>query len=1435
MPGERALRHVPILLIDAVGFTRLAGVEERRAALRVLQEVLTQKARFFMPYGEVWEKWIRHGTGDGYYFVFDALPVHVALRYALGIGEALAERTSSDLTLRVRMVLAVGDVEWVGDQILSDAFAVAERLISHPPFKRFGDSRAEPWALALTRLFHHGIETQPAEGFEGLDGLGWTPFTAVDKHGAEHPAYVLGPGLDETAAAPAEPKRPRITILIGHSLDDPLPEAVELAHRAVRDLAATGRAVEIRIDQATTAALARELQRGCDLLIYYGHGSSDGHLMFADGRRSFAQLNETLADLWKGVGACFVFACHGERFAEALPCPWLAFTEPILRLSPRPFLVAVAEALRGGEPLNRAVETARGRFAALQAERSGFLDALCLSEAPLPALTFGQGEPNLTRLTAGLAGRARVDFAPPGEYGYPDHDPFVGRSSMLKSLLEVPSPELERPLQRVVWIHGAPGMGKSAILRQLAMTARDLLFHDPGNPIWVLHLHTHKHSRPDTLLADLGERVKELYDLPTSLADADGLARALGDRPGRHLWVLDDLTYLDTRPDSTAARDIVASLKAAATAYAVPLQLVVSSRRPPPPGVEGEEIGPLDFSEARLLAAMVCRQAGFDPKDKLDLELGAARLFHLVRGLTVHYKRSLTLAVEREISFSAYAESLEAQGSLEDLEAADLALAMARHELHQLDELELRHGFAYARFLGNYFPIIERAGWFTAGELAAWFGDAFQVGPPQFTETIYRSGLETLSRLGFCLRETRATGVTYLLPPNQRQVVKALSNPGGVAPVEEVPLRGVQERLSLALEGAARGNWHAASDLLEMEQSFGEDLPNPAAAAAVFAAKRLRAELEVLGHSDSHRQIRVAEEILGLYDLHCGAYETGSREETTAAEQVATALVNKGVTLGQLQRSEEEILVYDDIVRRFAERPETSLAEQVARALVYKGLTLGQLQRSEEAILVYDDIVRRFAERPETSLAEQVAKALFNKGVRLGQLQRSEEAILVYDDVVRRFAERPETSLAEQVAKALVNKGVTLGQTQRFEEAILVFDDVVRRFAERPETSLAEQVATALVNKGVTLGQLQRSEEEILVYDDIVRRFAERPETSLAEQVARALFNKGVSLGQLQRSEEAILVYDDIVRRFAERPETSLAEQVANALFNKGVRLGQLQRSEEEILVYDDIVRRFAERPETSLAEQVAKALVNKGVSLGQTQRSEEEILVYDDVVRRFAERPETSLAEQVAKALVYKGVTLGQLQRSEEEILVYDDIVRRFAERPETSLAELVAKVLVNKGVRLGQLQRSEEAILVYDDVVRRFAERPETSLAELVTKALVNKGLRLGRLQRSEEAILVFDDVVRRFAERPETSLAEQVAKALRSKALMLSESERWHAALAAWEDLVGFLSARGPDLDHFVAPALEGKASALNALKRPDPGGIEEQLDSLPSGDP
>jgi hypothetical protein len=61
--------------------------------------------------------------------------------------------------------------------------------------------------------------------------------------------------------------------------------------------------------------------------------------------------------------------------------------------------------------------------------------------------------------------------------------------------------------------------------------------------------------------------------------------------------------------------------------------------------------------------------------------------------------------------------------------------------------------------------------------------------------------------------------------------------------------------------------------------------------------------------------------------------------------------------------------------RRFAQAPEPALQEQVAMALRNKGVALGQLGEPAQAIAAFEELERRFAGALEPALQEHVAMA----------------------------------------------------------------------------------------------------------------------------------------------------------------------------------------------------------------------------------------------------------------------------------------------------------------------------------------------------------------------------------------------------------------------------------------------------------------------------
>ena len=1075
----------------------------------------------------------------------------------------------------------------------------------------------------------------------------------------------------------------RIVILIGHSITNPQPEAAEIAKVAAYELKDSGLAAELRIDQATMLHFEREARKGCDLLIYCGHGTESGDLSFADGRKSFVDLSHgDLRDFWNKLRACFLFSCSGDRFAIHLPCPWIAFTAPTLTQALSDFFRAFVPALK---ELDLAASVQEALKRCEMGAESSVTQFMHFSEEALPELPVASGKTLLSRTCPAITKNYRIDLSSK----YPYQAPFVGRRSDLQSLMLLPLAFSGRPYQRrVVWVHGDAGMGKSALLREFATCVSDLIFHEADDPVYLLHLHCHKHPEPEDVKAALYARVQELYGMEDRPASLESLFAAIegctGGR-GTHIWILDDLTYRSRPLHSMEEAALLAhDLLDLAQQHMLRWQLVVSSRQSGPPNFDQIRVDALNVTEAQELGSQIWSlRQGISATNSVDVQPGAEELFHLTR-LTAHYTRSLIIAVAQGKSYREYANELRDAGSFVALEQRNATQKMIDFDLRQLGSMEDKHGFAYTRFLKICFSLIAHVNFFTRDELETWFGDSLLVVSTTQSDA-YRIGLEYLALLNFLqVKKSHEGAEIFSLPPNQRRMMQDLSDPTVKLP--EVPLRVAKDRLALALERSDQGVRQTINDLLLLESDYQDSLSDPIAASLVFQAMLIRAKLI---SDNPAKSISVFDRIVDLYDKWRTDYPDDDFE---AARQVATALILKGHLLVKRKRSQEAIDAYGEVVSRFSDRREPGLAQRVASALFNKGIRLGRLNHLDEAIEVFGEVVLHFSHRHEPGFAERVAKALGSKGVCLAALGRYEEEIKAYDEIISRYGDRQEPGLGRQVALALFEKGFRLRKLGCAEEEIDVYDQIVSRYGTRQEPEFVDRISSALINKGVRLYALGRAEEAINVYDEVVGRYGNRQEPRIAELVARALFSKGAILGKLRRVDMAVEAFGEIISRYSSRQEFGLAERVAKALFERGVALSALTQKEAALKSFNHIVVLYGDRQESKLAEQVAKALVSKGVILGELGRSTESIEVFNDVVARFGNLQEGEFSVQVAKALRNKGVAFAGLGRNEEEIDSYDELVLLYGNSKEPEIIKQIQEALKNKQLTLISLGCNEQ-----------------------------------------------------------------------------------------------------------------------------------------------
>ena len=119
--------------------------------------------------------------------------------------------------------------------------------------------------------------------------------------------------------------------------------------------------------------------------------------------------------------------------------------------------------------------------------------------------------------------------------------------------------------------------------------------------------------------------------------------------------------------------------------------------------------------------------------------------------------------------------------------------------------------------------------------------------------------------------------------------------------------------------------------------------------------------------------------------------------EQLSSEEIAKFMFATANTQKQLGHTDDAIKIFDLLEQRYGKDPNPALREQVAQALIHKGIALGQSGRHKDAITVFDLLEQRYGSDNNPVLREHVARALVNKGVALEKMDRNDDAIAAFD------------------------------------------------------------------------------------------------------------------------------------------------------------------------------------------------------------------------------------------------------------------------------------------------------------------------------------------------------------------------------------------------------------------------------------------------------
>jgi hypothetical protein len=183
-----------------------------------------------------------------------------------------------------------------------------------------------------------------------------------------------------------------------------------------------------------------------------------------------------------------------------------------------------------------------------------------------------------------------------------------------------------------------------------------------------------------------------------------------------------------------------------------------------------------------------------------------------------------------------------------------------------------------------------------------------------------------------------------------------------------------------------------------------------------------------------------------------------------------------------------------------------------SQALYNAGATLALLNRHDDAISMFDEVVKSFWDSSNPFLERQVAQALNGKIVSLGMQKRYAEALASIDIFLKRFEQSQQDELQVQIRTALYHKGVTYQEMSRIDECLETFDEIVERFESSEYQQGKEWAVAAQTSKGLTLLKVGRDEEANVILDDVISRCADDQSDAIRNQVGKAMNSKGYSL-----------------------------------------------------------------------------------------------------------------------------------------------------------------------------------------------------------------------------------------------------------------------------------------------------------------------------------
>ncbi|NQX27469.1 tetratricopeptide repeat protein [Microbacteriaceae bacterium VKM Ac-2854] len=262
--------------------------------------------------------------------------------------------------------------------------------------------------------------------------------------------------------------------------------------------------------------------------------------------------------------------------------------------------------------------------------------------------------------------------------------------------------------------------------------------------------------------------------------------------------------------------------------------------------------------------------------------------------------------------------------------------------------------------------------------------------------------------------------------------------------------RGLLGRLQSSRAAALTDLYDRAGGHLDAEGTGGSGGARPDPIGATERERIRDAIARGRAASDAGDHIAAIAEFNSIIDAH------PMPEDRELRQRVCDAMVRTGYSLGRLKRWSESVAHHHTMLAQFGTDIDTTIEKDIALALSNLANAFDHLDRHEEEIDAYEQILARWSDSPIPELIGRCARAAWIKGFTEASLGRSADAERSYRRGMRYLAAE-ETATRVEACKSAVNLAIFLRKRSRSDDAAIVAERAIAALLGAEGDAAAEQ------------------------------------------------------------------------------------------------------------------------------------------------------------------------------------------------------------------------------------------------------------------------------------------------------------------------------------------------------------------------------------------